>query len=144
MHHITRYFFLSCIILSTATSFAGKKDKEAKNNSSSSAPITKKDVEEQAIFIEGMQAYLLGNPQDAITKFNEVLRRDSKNDAAYYMLAKISFEAGNMDKTIDFSQNAIKLNPKNEYYYQYLAEAKGEKQDFDGASKTYETLIKLM
>ncbi|MDB5227855.1 MAG: Tetratricopeptide repeat protein, partial [Bacteroidota bacterium] len=76
-------------------------------------------------------------------KFNEVLRKDSKNDAAYYMLSKISFEAGNMDKTIEYSQDAIKLNPQNEYYYQYLAEAKGEKQDFDGASKTYEALIKL-
>ncbi|MDB5228020.1 MAG: hypothetical protein JWN78_2213, partial [Bacteroidota bacterium] len=65
MHHITRYFSLSCIILCTAHSFAGKKDKEARNNSSSS-PITKKDVEEQALFIEGMQGYLLGNAQDAI------------------------------------------------------------------------------
>lgn len=73
-----------------------------------------------------MQAYLLGNTQDAIAKFNEVLRRNPKNDVALYELSKIAFESGNMDKAIEFAQNAIKINPGNEYYYQYLAEAKGE------------------
>ncbi len=128
----------------TLNSFA-KKEKPQKQNKSivSSTTITKKDLEVQTLFIEGMQAYLLGNPQDAISKFNEVLRRDSKNDAAFYELSKIAFEAGNMDKSIEFAQNAIKLNPTNEYYYQYLAEAKGEKQDFDGAAKAYDALIKL-
>ncbi len=120
-----------------------KKSKQNKDNPAASTQLTKKDIEEQALFIEGMQAYLLGNSQDAITKFNEVLRRDPKNDAAFYELAKIAFESGNMDKAIEFAQNAIKLNPNNEYYYQYLAEAKGEKMDFAGAAKVYDALIKL-
>ena len=135
------------VVLFSAGFFSAyaKKDKKSKQDKSSSAstPLTKKDVEEQAIFIEGMQAYLLGNTQDAIAKFNEVLRRDPKNDAALYELAKIAFESGNMDKSIEFAQNAIKLNSNNEYYYQYLAEAKGEKQDFEGAAKVYDALIKL-
>jgi tetratricopeptide (TPR) repeat protein len=134
-----RYFFLVFIITVTAPSFAKNKDKDK----GSSNVITKKDVEEQALFIEGMQAYILGNSQDATARFNEVLRRDPKNDASLYMLSKIAFEAGNMDKAIEYSQEAIKINPENEYYYQYLAEAKGEKQDFEGASKTYESLIRL-
>ena len=136
------------ILLFSASIFIAyaKKEKKPKQDKSTSvaAPLTKKDVEEQALFIEGMQAYLLGNSQEAIAKFNEVLRRDPKNDAALYELAKIAFEAGNMDKTIEFAQNAIKINPNNEYYYQYLAEAKGEKQDFQGAAKVYDALIKLM
>lgn len=132
-------FSVSCL------SAYAKKDKKPKQDksTSASAPLTKKDVEEQAVFIEGMQAYLLGNTQDAIAKFNEVLRLDPKNDAALYELAKIAFESGNMDKSIEFAQNAIKLNSNNEYYYQYLAEAKGEKQDFEGAAKVYDALIKL-
>ena len=116
---IRSFFLLFIIVCTIPTSFAGKKEKNKENsNSSASSPITKKEVEEQAIFIEGMQAYLLGNSQDAVTKFNEVLRRDSRNDAALYLLAKIAFEAGNMDKTIEFTQNAIKIDPNNEYYYQ--------------------------
>lgn len=130
---------------STLSSFA-KKDKKGKpdnSTASNSTGITKKDVEEQAIFIAGMQAYILGNSQEAVTKFNEVIRRNPKNHAAYYELAKIAFESGNMDKAIEFAQTAVKLNPDNEYYYQYLAEAKGEKQDFEGAAKVYDALIKL-
>ncbi|HRB19502.1 MAG TPA: tetratricopeptide repeat protein, partial [Chitinophagales bacterium] len=101
------------------------------------------ELEQQAIFISGVQAYLLGNSQDAITKFNEVLRRNPKNDVAYYELSRIAFESRNMDKAIEMASKAIDINPNNEYYYQYLAEAKGEKGDFAGAAKTYEKLIKL-
>ena len=132
------------LIFSAGTQFSfAKKDKKKKDTAVKDAPITKKDLELQAIFISGMQAYLLGNAEDAIAKFNEVIRRDPKNDAAYYELSKIAFESRNMDKAVEFAQNAIKINPENEYYYQYLAEAKGEKQDFIGAAKTYESLVKL-
>ena len=40
-----------------------------------------------------------------------------------------------MSSTKKVKLELIKLNPNNEYYYQYLAEAKGEKQDFEGAKK---------
>lgn len=136
---------LLLLTTSTTISFAkkDKKKKEVAKKETTNAPITKKDLEEQAIFISGMQAYLLGNNEDAIAKFNEVIRRDAKNDAAFYQLAKIAFETGNMDKAVEFATNAIKINPDNEYYYQYLAEAKGETKDYLGAAKTYEALVKL-
>ena len=91
---IINQFLLLAILLSSSTlnSFA-KKDKKGKaDNSSTSTGITKKDVEEQAIFIAGMQAYILGNSQEAVTKFNEVIRRNPKNHAEFYELAKIAFE----------------------------------------------------
>jgi tetratricopeptide (TPR) repeat protein len=119
-----------------------KKDKPAET-AEAAAPVTKKDIEQQTLFIQGMQAYLLGNPQDAVIKFNEALRIDPKNHAAMYVLSKIAFESGNMDKSIEYAQNAIKIDPTNEYYYQYLAEAKAEKSDFEGAAKVYEQIVKL-
>ncbi len=127
--------------MSTKTSFAKKKKKQ--KSTSTENVLTKEELEQQAIFISGVQAYLLGNSQDAITKFNEVLRRNPKNDVAYYELSRIAFESRNMDKAIEMASKAIDINPNNEYYYQYLAEAKGEKGDFAGAAKTYEKLIKL-
>jgi len=108
--------------VSTKTSFAKKKKKQ--KSTSTENVLTKEELEQQAIFISGVQAYLLGNSQDAITKF-------------------IAFESRNMDKAIEMASKAIDINPNNEYYYQYLAEAKGEKGDFAGAAKTYEKLIKL-
>ena len=127
--------------VSTKTSFAKKKKKQ--KSTSTENVLTKEELEQQAIFISGVQAYLLGNSQDAITKFNEVLRRNPKNDVAYYELSRIAFESRNMDKAIEMASKAIDINPNNEYYYQYLAEAKGEKGDFAGAAKTYEKLAEI-
>ncbi len=143
--HILK-LFLIVLIVSASTNFSfAKKKKKSKDTATeqSATPLTKSELEEQAIFIAGMQAYLLGNTEDAVARFNEVLRKDPKNHVALYQLSKIAFEAGNMDKTIAYAQNAIKLNPDNEYYYQYLAEAKGGKNDYAGAAKVYESLVKL-
>lgn len=124
----------------TNTTFAKKKKKDKHVTTS---VLTKAELETQALFIEAMQAYLLGNNQEAVVKFNNVLKRDKNNDASYYQLTKIAYESGNMDKAIEYANNAIRINPNNEYYFQYLAEAKAEKNDFDGAAKTYESLVKL-
>ncbi len=129
------------LLVDTNTVFA-KKKKKSKTTEISNV-VTKEDVEQQAIFISGVQAYLLGNSQEAITRFNEVLRMNPKNDAALYELSRIAFESKNMDKAIEFATKAIEINPNNEFYYQYLAEAKGEKNDYAGAAKIYEKLIKL-
>lgn len=136
---------LSFFCSNAQTVFAEKKKKEKLTEAATTAKpaLTKKDVATQGIFILGMQAYILGNTQDAVTKFNEVLRLDPKNHAALYVLSKIAFESGNMDKSIEYAQNAVKLDPTNEYYYQYLAEAKAEKNDFEGAAKVYEQIVKL-
>jgi tetratricopeptide (TPR) repeat protein len=138
---LIRIIALAFVFLWTTNSTFAKKKK--KDKSSTTSTITKTEVETQALFIEAMQAYLLGNNQEAITKFMNVLKRDKDNDASYYELTKIAYESGNMDKAIEYASNAIKINPANEYYYQYLAEAKAEKNDFEGAAKTYESLVKL-
>lgn len=136
-------FLLAFLLLANPVLFAKKKKKDKNTSNTATTVLTKKELEQQTIFISGVQSYLLGNSQEAITKFNEVLRMNSKNDAALYELARIAFESGNMDRAISYAQDAIKFNPNNEFYYQYLAEAKGEKKDYEGAAKVYETLIKL-
>lgn len=131
-------------ILSCSSALYAKKAKKPKTSNTTTTFSAKEKLELEKLFITGEQAYLLGNTQDAVVKFNEVIRRDSKNDAAYFQLARIAFESRNMDKCIEFAQTAININPTNEYYYQYLAEAYGEKKNFTEASKQYEKLIKLM
>ncbi|MEZ5053382.1 MAG: tetratricopeptide repeat protein [Chitinophagales bacterium] len=136
------FLLLSLFLLVHSNAVFAKKKKKSKTTEISNV-VTKEDVEQQAVFISGVQAYLLGNSQEAITRFNEVLRMNPKNDAAFYELSRIAFESKNMDKAIEYATKAIEINPNNEFYYQYLAEAKGEKNDYAGAAKTYEKLIKL-
>ena len=122
-------------ILSCSSALYAKKAKKPKTSNTTTTFSAKEKLELEKLFITGEQAYLLGNTQDAVVKFNEVIRRDSKNDAAYFQLARIAFESRNMDKCIEFAQTAININPTNEYYYQYLAEAYGEKKNFTEAYK---------
>ena len=124
-----------------------KKSKGSKGNTTTSKIVKPSNKKEQiyveTTFIEAVQASLLGNRQEAINKFNEVLNKDSENDAALFELAKIYYQAGAVQQCVTYCQRAIKINPNNEYYYVYLAEALGENGLFVDASKTYETLLKL-
>jgi tetratricopeptide (TPR) repeat protein len=120
------------------TALAGKdKHKSAETKNSKDEALI------QSLFIEGVQAHILGNSMEALNKFTEVLKRDPRNDPAMYEISRLHYEIGNMDQAISYAQQAIKLNPENEYYYVYLAEAQGEKGDYDDASQTYAGLIKL-
>lgn len=122
---------------------AQKKNKASKSNSSveSQASLDKR-IKTEALFLEGLQARLLGNDLDAVGKMKQVLKDDPKNAAACYELTRIYFEMGDMDNAEKYGTAAIKIDPSNEWYYIYLAETKAQKGDFQGASKVYENLTK--
>jgi tetratricopeptide (TPR) repeat protein len=141
-----KYFFLLfAITFMVNNSFAKEKKKKKKSETTKTiAPKSKKEeIAIESIYIEGVQANILGNRQEALNKFNEVLRRDTENDAAMFQLAKIYYQAGAVEQCVTYCQRAIKINPNNEYYYVYLAEALGEYGMYSDASKTYESLVKL-
>ena len=136
-------FFIFVLVGANSTLAKGEKKSKSNKNVTASPKATKEILDIQTLFIEALQSDLLGNRKDAISKYNEVLRRDPDNDAAYYELAKLYYQVNDIQQAIVNSQKAIKINPDNEYYYVYLAEALGEAGMFTEASKTYESLIKL-
>lgn len=141
-----KYFFLLfTITFMVNNSFAKEKKKKKKSETTKTiAPKSKnEEIAIESIYIEGVQANILGNRQEALNKFNEVLKRDTENDAAMFQLAKIYYQAGAVEQCVTYCQRAIKINPNNEYYYVYLAEALGEYGMYSDASKTYESLVKL-
>lgn len=131
---------LACILL--VLPFMVMAGKEKPGKAPEKKPV-KDEATVQALFIDGVQAHILGNGMEAFSKFGEVLKRDPQNDPVMYELARLYYETGNMDQSISYAQQAIRLNPNNEYYYVYLAEAQGEKGDYAAASQTYAALLKL-
>lgn len=137
-------FFI--IMLCMVNSFFAKEKKSKKSNEKPTqiTPVNKKQkITTETIFLEGVQANILGNRQEAINKFNAVLKIDPENDATLFQLAKIYYQAGAVQQCVTYCQRAIQINPNNEFYYVYLAEALGANGLFSDASKTYEALIKL-
>lgn len=107
-----------------------------------SAPVTEATVQIQEIFIDGNREKLLGNWEKAATKFQEVLQKDSKNDAAAYELARVYEAMKDLDKATANAKNAVEWDPSNSWYKKYLAELyQKTSKDLDAAS-LYEQLVK--
>ncbi len=133
----------SFVCLNQHELLAQKKGKSSKGvTQDDTQAILDKRIKTEALFLEGLQARLLGNDLDAIDKMKQVLKIDAKNAAACYELTRIYFEMGDMDNAEKYGTTSIKLDPNNEWYYIYLAETKAQKGDFQGASKVYENLTK--
>ncbi|MEZ5003015.1 MAG: tetratricopeptide repeat protein [Chitinophagales bacterium] len=106
--------------------------------------IDKKELQVQNLYIEALNEKMLGNIEDAVGLFHAVLKLDPNNHAAYYELSRMAYEANKLDEAEQFAAKAIKLNPKNEWYHIYYAEAKAHRGDYIGAAKAYEAIIDEM
>ena len=94
----------------------------------------------ESLFIDAMQQVILGNPDKAINRFNEVLAKDPDNDAAAYELAKIYAAKGENDQAFEWAQKATQWAPSNSYYQLFLARQYEQKEVYAAAAGIYEKL----
>ena len=131
-------------------SFAQKrKDKKksidvVESSNSGDVVVPQGELDRQALFIEGVEQKVLGNIKDAVGIFQTVIRLDNKNHAAHYELARILYENAEFRIAEEHAQAAVDLDPTNEWYYIYLAEAKAQQGDYAGAALVYEQLLKYL
>ena len=105
--------------------------------------IDRKELQVQTLYIEAVNQSQLGNIADAVGLFEAVLKLDPDNHAAYYELSRIAYGSGELELAERHAAKAIKLNPSNEWYHVYFAEAKSAQGNYEGAAKAYESLIKV-
>lgn len=130
-------------ILFQTNAFAQKKGKSVDSGDEEYIyKIDRKELQVQTLYIEAVNQSLLGNIDDAVGMFLAVLKLDPDNHAAYYELSRISYGSGQLEEAEKYASKAVKLNPKNEWYHVYLAEAKLAKGDYRGAAEAYENMIK--
>lgn len=130
---IVRIIFLGSILIYSGSTLAQK------------APVSRPTEESVLIektFIDANREKLLGNNEEAIYLFNEVLRKDKDNHTSYYELAKLYRLQKQSGKALEKAQKAAELNPSNIYYAQLLAELYENNAKYDDAAKTYEVLAK--
>lgn len=126
--------------------FAGKKSK--KNTSeeivTASPNNSIKSLTLEALFISAMQTKLLGNFNEAVYRFKDIIKDDPNNYAAYFQLAQIYYETGDLDKAEAAGQKALDLQPLDEWHYVFLGQIKAGKSDFNGAAEVYEKMIQTL
>lgn len=127
--------------------FAQKKSKNKAELSGESSNVSKnsqiKSLTNEALFINAMQAKVLGNYNEAIYRFNSLLKEDPNNAAAYFQLSQLYYSQNLIDKSEAHAVKALQLNPKEEWHYIFLAHIKTEKGDFDAAADLYKELVKI-
>jgi tetratricopeptide (TPR) repeat protein len=81
--------------------------------------------------------------EDALKKFQEVIKIDPKNADAHYEIATLLAGQNNFDDALAESDQAVKLNPNNKWYLEQMAALQMKKNNLKDAIKSYEQLIKL-
>ena len=83
-----------------------------------SEPATAQSEADEA-FKAAEELYSQGNFRDAVRKYTEVLQRDPEHAQALFKLALIAFQSGHSQRSVDFLQRAIEIDPRNfDYEFQ--------------------------
>ncbi|NTW24564.1 MAG: tetratricopeptide repeat protein [Lentimicrobium sp.] len=75
----------------------------------------------EALFFEANKAKITDNPEKAITLFEECIKEDAGNDAAWYELALLYYNDSDLTKSVLHAKKAWELDPENTWYSLTLA-----------------------
>lgn len=114
-----------------------KKQKSAKT------VITDEQRKQSALFADALREFYAGNHEAAENSFRQVLAKDPKNDAVYYMLARIRKEGKNLAGAAYYLNEALKIDKSNVWYKVELAEVYDLMEDYKSAIKIWEEICKL-
>lgn len=103
--------------------------------------VSEQEINTQKIFIDASKEKLLGNYEQAITLFKEVLKRDSSNDAALYEIARIYEAQNDLEKALHSIRTALSKDSGNEWYAMFLADIYDKMGKPKEAARIYENLV---
>ncbi len=138
MHTYIKYLAASLLIFSfTMQIHAKDKGKKKAKHTLTEEQLSKVTI----LLLDAEKAKLIEDFPDAITKYNEILEIDKKNDNAYYQLAALHFATNKLNDAEFEAEQAIKINAENKWYWELLAKIQMKSENSKAAIKTYESLI---
>ena len=103
-------------------------------------PESRKGLEKQFYFTEGLKYYELSDLSTASAFFRQALRLDLSCDACYYKLAEIYFQLGLPREAVALCRSAMAIDSANVWYRVLLGKAYSANMDLDRAIATFETV----
>jgi Tfp pilus assembly protein PilF len=94
------------------------------------------------IYIEAVKQKLLGNAGDAIKLFEQCIKSDPGNDAAFFQISQILIGTGDIKNGKKYGLKAYSLNPDNFWYTVMLAGTYYQERNLDSAIIFYEKAVK--
>lgn len=96
----------------------------------------------EALFIEGVKFLTIDEPNRAQEKLIKAWQIDPTNAAVSYKLAETSAKLNQVAEGIAYAKAAVRLDPKNPYYYLLLAQFYAGQQQYEDAADAYAGLLR--
>jgi len=91
------------------------------NDDNQDNALTARDTEIRNLLEEGVNLWRAKNLQEAIEKFEQVIRLDANNAEAYFSMGVVSESRGDIKKAVAYYARAQELDPKKKEYKQASA-----------------------
>ena len=132
MSFLKTYIFLPILLCGILFSYSSNAQKT----------YSEEEVNTQKVFIEASREKILGNYENAVVLYKEVLKRDKSNHAAAYELARMYDVLDKDEKSEKAIKMAIALDKTNEWYQTFLADLYQKLRKDKEAGKVFEGLVK--
>ncbi len=106
-----------------------------------SGQVEEKTVNLEKLLIEANLERLMGNYDKSIKLYEDLLKEDPANDAAYYELARLHDVKGTDEEAVRFAKKAVELAPENHWYHRFLADIYQQVGRNKEAAAVYEYLV---
>lgn len=139
--------FLTLLLFMLSTgSFISCKSKKSITDSTAEKPGTKElseksRVEFEHLFFDGAREKLLGNYDQAESRFIQALRVDPTSAATMYELGTVYTYQNNKNQALIYSKKAATADPKNIWYQLLYAECLKENKQASEVIAVYERLL---
>lgn len=110
--------------------------------SASGQQITQAAAELEKMFVEACRERMIGNYDKAVPILEALLKKDNKNHAAMYELARVYDAQNKPDEAEKQLISAVGLAPENDWYRKFLADVYHKANKFLPAAALYEQLVK--
>src|SRR6185369_10348457 len=132
-------FFILC----TSLFIACKSSPPASGNNTGKQPLSGRErADVTYLFYNANKEKILGNQNNAVELFSDVIRKDPVNHAAMYELANLYVDQKKYSDALFFIKSAYKLDPKNLWYALSLAEIYQKNKKYNEGTQVLEQLVK--
>jgi len=101
----------------------------------------REELKNRNLFFEANKAKITGSNEQALTLFEETVKADPSNDAAWYELAQLYFMKKDGPAALESARKAYDLQPSNTWYSITLASLYSNFGQPAEAQKIYKTLV---
>lgn len=98
---------------------------------------------QSALFADGLKEFYAEDFTTAENTFRKIISANEKNDAAFFMLARIYKNKKSYSEAIIFLKEALKIDKSNIWYKVELAEVYDLMNDYKNSTKLWEEICKL-